>query len=165
MSDHPAAWKILLTQAIGFSLYIFVLSKVAVKPVLGLLDERKATIGKAFHDIDHQKAELQQVKSDYEARLARLTSEAAAREASAQTEGERIAIELKADAEQRYAELIQKARTDVQREIAKARIAFRDAIAQSATATAEEIIRRRMDTQLQHTLIDRYIEDLSSVSA
>jgi|GEM_PF-3825090 len=165
MNDHPSALNIVLTQTIGFLLYIFVLSKVAVKPVLGLLDERKATIGKAFNDIDHQKAELAQVKSDYEARLTRLTSEAAAREAAAQTEGERIAAELKADAEERYAELILKARTDVQREIAKARISFRDAIAQSATATAEEIIRRRMDTQLQHALIDRYIEDLSSVPA
>jgi F-type H+-transporting ATPase subunit b len=152
-----------LTQAIGFALYVFVLSKVAVKPVLGLLDERKATISKAFSDIDHQKAELAQQKADYESRLARLTSEAAAREASAQSEGERIAAELKADAEGRYRELLQKARTDVQREIAKARITFRDAIAQTATATAEDIIRRRMDTQLQHALIDRYIEDLSRV--
>lgn len=159
----PEALRMAATQAVGFVLYVIVLSKVAVKPIVGLLDERKATIGKAFNDIDQQRAELATLRSDYEGRLARLAAETNARHQRAEDDGARIAAELKADAEVRYRELLQKGRSDIEREIAKARISFRDAIANQATATAEEIIRRRMDEQLQHQLIDRYIADLAKV--
>lgn len=158
-----SGWELTITQAIGFVLYVWVLSRVAVRPVVGLLDERKATIQRTFSELDQQQAELMQLKADYESRLARLSDESAKREAAAQAEGERIAAELLSDAQRRYQDLLLKARGDVDREIAKARIAFRDAIAQSATSAAEEIIRKRLDTTLQHSLIDRYIEDLRRV--
>lgn len=158
-----SGWELTITQAIGFALYVWVLSRVAVKPVVGLLDERKATIQRTFGELDQQQAELTQLKADYESRLARLSDESAKREAAAQIEGERIAAELLSDAQRRYQDLLLKAKGDVDREIAKARISFRDAIAQSATLAAEEIIRQRLDTTLQHSLIDRYIEDLRRV--
>lgn len=163
MSESGPRFDMLLTQAIGFGLYVFVLWKVAAKPIAGLLDERRATIGKAFADIDQQRADLAAMRGEYETRLARLTAETETRYQQAEAEGARIAAELRADADQRYRDLIAKAKGDIEREIAKARITFRDAIAVTATATAEDIIRRRMDDQLQHALIDRYIEDLSRV--
>lgn len=160
----PIQVKMAITVAIGFAAYIFVLSKVAVKPVTNLLDERGATIKKAFDDIEHQQQELARLRKEYQERLDRMESEAEARRAAAIAEGERIAAELRAEAERRHEELLAKAKEDMEREIAKTRIAFRDQVVAAAVNAAEQVVKDQMDDQLQASLIDRYIEDLQHVN-
>lgn len=155
--------RMALTVIIGFSLYVWTLSKVAVRPVVNLLDERKATITKAFSDIETRQAQLTQERAAYENKLAHLAEQEVQRLQAASEEGERIARALEAEAKERYQELLVKAQADLDREVAKARIELRDRLALAASQAAEDLIRRELDAGLQSTLVDRYIEELAHV--
>lgn len=156
--------QLIITQTISFALFLFVLIKVAGKPILGLLDERQSTISKAFGDIEQQRAELAKLRAEYEGHLARIDAEAEARRKAAAAEGERIAKELLNEAHARAQDLVNKGREDLARETAKARIEFRDEIVEAALAASSRLIQERLDADLHRTLIDQYIEDLSRVS-
>ncbi|MEO7995053.1 MAG: ATP synthase F0 subunit B, partial [bacterium] len=105
--------KTIATMVIAFALFIWTMSKVAVKPFLGLLDERGNTIRKTFDELASQKAELTRLKNEADARLAQLESEATERKAQALAEAHRIAAELQAEARVKYAEMLEKGRADL----------------------------------------------------
>jgi len=152
------------TLLIAFGLFLWVVKKFAAGPILGLLDERGATIERAFNDIDSQKAELAKLKAEYDARLARIEQEAQDRRDAAIKEGERVAAELRTEAQTKYAELLEKGREDLAIEVAKARILLRDQFAELATQAAERVVREQLNDTRQRSLIDRYIEDLTRVN-
>ncbi|HYE77366.1 MAG TPA: ATP synthase F0 subunit B, partial [bacterium] len=131
---------------------------------VALLDERQRTIARAFGDIEQQRAQLAALRAEYEGHLARIDAEAEARRQAARAEGERIAAELVEDAHARAQELINKGREDLAREVAKARIEFRDEVVDAAMAVSRRLIEGRLDADLHRTLIDQYTEDLERVS-
>jgi len=84
----------ILTQALGFLILLFILKKIAWKPLLSLLDERREKISSEFQTIERTKSELSRLEQDYKARLADIDAQARQRIQEAISEGQRISVEI-----------------------------------------------------------------------
>jgi len=150
----------ILTHALGFLIFVWVLRKYAWGPLLGLMEERRAKIAGEFEEIDKQKAEVAQITADYEARMKEIDNERRAKMVEAVKEGKQMAADIKADAMNEIRALHEKAKTDLQRDVAKAKVQLRDEMIGITMAAAQKVVREKMDDAKHRDLIGRYIDEL-----
>ena len=153
----------ILTHALGFLIFVWVLKKFAWGPLLGLMEERRAKIAGEFEEIDKQKAEVAQITADYEARMKEIDNERRAKMVEAVKEGKQMAADIKADAINEIRALHEKAKTDLQRDVAKAKVQLRDEMIGLTMAAAQKVVREKMDDAKHRDLIGRYIDELGRV--
>jgi len=153
----------ILTHALGFLIFVWVLKKFAWGPLLGLMEERRAKIAGEFEEIDKQKAEVAQITADYEARMKEIDNERRAKMVEAVKEGKQMAADIKADAMNEIRALHEKAKTDLQRDVAKAKVQLRDEMIGLTMAAAQKVVREKMDDAKHRDLIGRYIDELGRV--
>ena len=153
----------ILTHALGFLIFVWILKKFAWGPLLGLMEERRAKIAGEFEEIDKQKGEVAQITADYEARMKEIDAERRAKMVEAVKEGKQMAADIKADAINEIRALHEKAKTDLQRDVAKAKVQLRDEMIGLTMAAAQKVVRENMDDAKHRYLIGRYIDELGRV--
>ena len=62
-SEFGVNWGLFISQLIAFSIVAVLLNKFAYKPVLEVLEQRKAKIAEGLENADKIKAELEQAES------------------------------------------------------------------------------------------------------
>lgn len=149
--------------AITFLLLVFVLSKVAWKPIVEALNEREKNIQAS---IDR----AEQAKKDAEKILAEVKAE----RAKAQVEADKIVGDAKAYAEKVRAEILEKANAEARKvaedakadiELAKQRamIELKNTVADLAVEAASKIIQHNLDAERHKELIAGVINELETV--
>ena len=115
---HP---KILVTQIIGFLIVLWVLKRYAWKPVLGLLEERRAPhrqrCGLGGEALRH---EAERIRAEYEEQLKGIEVQARERIQAAVAEGQKVAEEIRANAHREARAITEKAKADLEMEYKKA---------------------------------------------
>jgi len=129
----------ILTHALGFLIFVWVLRKYAWGPLLGLMEVRRAKIAGEFEEIDNERR---------------------AKMVEAVKEGKQMAVDIKADAMNEIRALHEKAKTDLQRDVAKAKVQLRDEMIGITMAAAQKVVREKMDDAKHRDLIGRYIDEL-----
>ena len=153
-------WPQLLTHALGFLIFVWVLRKFAWGPLLGLMEERRAKIAGEFDEIENQKAEVAKVSADYETRLKEIDAERRAKMVEAVKEGKQLAADIKAEAMKEVRLLHEKAKVDLLRDVAQAKVQLRDEMVAMTMMAAQKIVRAEMDDAKHRDLIGQYIDDL-----
>lgn len=123
-------WKLLLIQGVNFGLLLFVLHRYLYKPVLKIVDTRRAKIENAIKNAEIAEAELGQVEAEKSRILREATQhgdviiDAAKKHAEAEEhimmkDAQRKAVHLLSEAERRVArnheDMIEKAEREVAR--------------------------------------------------
>ena len=150
----------MLTHAVGFLIFVWILKRFAWGPLLGLMEERRAKIVGEFEEIDNQKAEVAKVTADYEARMKEIDNERRAKLVEAVKEGKQMASDIKAEAMNEIRGLHEKAKVDLQRDVAKAKVQLRDEMISITMIATEKVVREKMDDSKHRDLIGRYIDEL-----
>lgn len=153
-------WQLLLTHAVGFLITLWILKRYAWKPLLSLLEERRNRIIGEFQQIDDEKKKVADQQALYESKLKDIESERRARIVEAVDEGKKVAAEIKTHAQAEVKELHEKAKADLEREVAKARVELRDQMVSITMTAAEKLVHERLDDAKHRDLIDRYIRSL-----
>ena len=153
----------ILTQAGAFVLLVWVLKKMAWKPLLKLLDERRETIRKNFEEIEQTKKDLEALKVDYERSQARIEEDARQKIQLGIDEGKRIARELQEEARREARKILEKAKEDIQLEIAKAKVTLRSEIADLTLAATERLLEEKLDETKDKEIVLNFIEDLEKL--
>ncbi|MCC7203062.1 MAG: F0F1 ATP synthase subunit B [Nitrospirae bacterium] len=149
----------ILTQAIGFLVLLFILKKIAWKPLLSLLDERREKISSEFSTIERTKSELSRLEQDYKARLSEIDAQARQKIQEAISEGQRISMELQEKAREESKDILNKAKENIDLEIAKARVELRNQVATLAIKAAEKVIKEEMTEERQKRLVTEFIDE------
>ncbi|RKX26115.1 MAG: ATP synthase F0 subunit B [Candidatus Zixiibacteriota bacterium] len=150
----------ILTHALGFLIFVWVLKRFAWGPLLGLLEERREKIAGEFDEIDKQKAEVAQVTAEYEARMKEIEGERRAKMVEAVKEGKQMAADIKNEAMNEIRAMHEKAKADLQRDVAKAKVQLRDEMISITMTAAEKVVAEKMDDAKHRDLIGRYIDEL-----
>ena len=150
----------ILSQAISFVLLVVILRKFAWRPLLGMLDQRRARIEDELRRIAQSKAELARLQEDYTARLAKIEDEARTKIQQAMLEGKRLAIELQEQARAQGYEIMNKAKETVELELAKAKVTLRDQVAGMTIEAVERMLRRKLDAATDRQLVDDVLKEL-----
>jgi len=150
----------LLTHAVGFLIFVWVMKRFAWGPLLGLMEERRNKIIGEFEKIEQDKAEVAAVTADYEAKMKEIDGERRAKLVEAVDEGKKMAAEIKTAAQDEIKGLHDKAKADLQRDVAKAKVQLRDEMIAMTMTAAEKVIHEKMDDAKHRDLIGRFIDNL-----
>jgi len=151
---------LIIWTIVTFLALVFLLGKVAWKPIIGALERREKTIRDAIEEARRARQEGQRLLAEHEQLIAKAEAEAreivqAAREASEQLRRE---AEVSARAESQR--LLDQARRDIQNAKEAALRDIRDTVADLAVAAAGKIVQETLDPERHRKMVDDLIERL-----
>jgi F-type H+-transporting ATPase subunit b len=155
---------LLISSLLGFLFFAWVLKKFLWGPVLGVIDERRDSIEQAFREVDQAKADVAQMKSDYEAQIASIAAASQARVQEAVETGQRLAAEIRTAAEDQREKLLRKTQEDIQREKEKALAELREQAVGLSFEIAQRVLREGLDQAQHDRLVQRFVDDLKRVN-
>lgn len=150
----------IVSQALSFLLLWWVLRRFAWRPLLGMLDARRARIEEDLRRAAQQKEELARLQADYGRRLATIEEEARVKIQQAILEGKRIATEIQEQARAQGATLLTKSKETIELELAKAKVTLRDQLAAMTTQAVERILHEKLDAERDRRLVTEVLEQL-----
>lgn len=152
---------LIIWQLIIFVLLIFLLARMAWKPILGSLKEREQSIAGALDAADLARREISQLKADNEQLLQQAREERErilreAREISA-----KLREEAQSEAKKAADKIIDDARLAINIEKQAALKDVKIQVAQFSLQIAEKLLKQNLaDNQSQKQLIERYLNDI-----
>jgi F-type H+-transporting ATPase subunit b len=151
--------KQVLTQIVGFLIFLFLIRRFAWGPVLEMLEARRAKIAGDLADAEQRKREAAELKARLEQELRGIDQQARQRIQEAVTEGQRIASEIRADAQAQARARLDRAEAEIEGERAKAQKSLHEDMARLAVGGAERILRKKLDEGEQRRLIGEFIAE------
>lgn len=153
-------WQELLTHAVGFIIFFWVLKKFAWGPLLSLLDERRQKIKDSFNEIDEKNAEADKLKSDYEDKLKNIETERRQKITEAVNEANKLASDIKIAAQEESKKMIDRTNEQLQRDIAQAKIQLKEDMVKITLSAAEKILHEKLDENKERELIGKFIDSV-----
>lgn len=154
----------LIWAAVNFILLVAILAKVLWKPVIQMLDDRRKEVESNLSQAEQARAEVQQLREDYNRQLSQSQREAqemidkATRAAAGQRE------EILATARGEAEELLERARTTISQERDQAITELRQEVAMLTVMAAERLLRRSMSDSDHHHLAEEIVAELVTVN-
>lgn len=154
----------ILTQIVGFLIALWILSRYAWKPLLGVLDERRQKIADEFAGIENKKAEAEKLLANYEERLRKIEEEARARLNEAVAEGQKVAAHIKADAQEDARKIVARAKSELERDVAAARAQLKQDMVAMTLSAAERLLHEKLDAGAHQKMINRFLDEVETVA-
>ena len=143
---------------IGVFLILFkVVQFFFLTPLADAINDRNSTLEQTFAEAESLKAEMQKMRADYEAQLARTEAEARATIQSEVKKAQELGSSLRAEATKRADEMIAKAEQEISSEKAKALADIRVYVVDLSLAAAEKVIGENMNNDRNRKLVQDFI--------
>ena len=150
----------ILTTLVGFFLLVLVLGKLFWRPVLKILDARRAHIEEELRQVAQRKEDVARLQEEYGRKLATIHDEARVKIQEAILEGKRISLEVQEQARAQGYAIVAKAKETVEMELAKARVSLRDEVAGMTMDAVERILRQKLDAKADRQIVDAVLDEL-----
>lgn len=151
----------ILSQAVTFVLLVVVLKRVAWKPVLALLDARRAQIEGDLRKAAEAREKMIALQEDYAQRLAKIDEEARAKIQQSIQDGRRIASEIQDEARAQAQAILAKSKETIELELAKAKVTLRDDLTDMTIEAVEDLLRQKLNPQTDKALVSRILDELT----
>ena len=142
---------------INFLILVGVLTKFLYKPFLNVLDNRKQSIQDALDNAELVNRRADEKMQSYTKRIARAEEEGREIIKNARLKADAQARTIIDEANQQAAEMVRKAKTDIEREREKAMEEMRHEIAALAILAAEKIVEHEIQKVGQEAIVDEVI--------
>ena len=156
-------WQ-LAVQLVAFLVFIYLLWRFAVGPIVRVLDQRAERIRESMASAERMQAELKETQARNEDALLQARREAQEIVASARQTGEQLIARAREEASVQQEEYLKRAEDTLRQQTEEARIALRREVGDLAVLAAGKIVRKELDPTAQSQLIERTLADASRVS-
>jgi len=156
--------KVLLVQAFGFLLVLVVLAKFLFKPIMDILDARRAEIDNRYASAEAQRKTAEELKADYEKRLAAIDEEMRAKITDAIKQGQAMRDEIITQGRAGADQILTKAQQEITREKDIALAELKSKIADFTVMAAGKLIEEDLDDPKHRKLVDQFINELDEVA-
>jgi F-type H+-transporting ATPase subunit b len=150
---------LLIAFVINFIILFALLSIVAYKPVLKMLEERQAKIRESMEQAEKIRQDTARSEEEIKAHLEKARKEGQNVIAQAMQIGEKLKEEAKQGARQEAETLIAKAQSEIQRERDKSIEELRAEFADIAILAAEKVINETLDKKKHRKIIDEVLKE------
>jgi len=161
----PDIIKLLLTNIVAFLIFVFVLSRVAWGPLMGVLDARKDKIRGDYQAAQAKVDEAEDLRREFEDKLAAIQSMERERVHEAVKRGEELAKTMESEARNKAAGILSRAEADLARDVAEARIELRAQVVGMAIGAAEMLVRENLNDAKHRQLVENFIQGLGDIRA
>jgi F-type H+-transporting ATPase subunit b len=149
----------LIAQLINFGILLVLFTWVFRKFVFPMMDERRRKIQEGLQASEDAKKRLAETEQDVSAEMQRARQEAQALIAQAQQTSARMAEEGRQQARVEAEQILERARGEIQLERDNAISELRREFADLTITAAERVIRRSLDREAQHDLIEQVLQE------
>ena len=161
----PALGTIIWTS-IAFLIVLFLMKKLAWKPILKLLKERETSIEEALQSAEKAKTEFASLQANNDALLKEARAEREAMLKEAKSEKESIVSKAKETAKEEGAKMIQKAKEEIDKQKMAAMDEIKTQIGAISIGIAEKIIKKEFtNKEEQNALIQEQLKQLDGKKA
>lgn len=150
----------IVAQTISFLLLLALLRAFLWKPVLKLLDDRKAATASGLKEIEDMRSETLRLKSEYESRLDAIEETARVLTRETIAEADRLANEIRQNAEMDARLIIEKSSDTIRAEILKAKKDLRDEIVDLVIKATEKTIQEKLTETSDKKIIEGFINEM-----
>ena len=149
----------LLAQLINFTLLLVLLTVLAYRPLLRVLDERRRRIQEGLEASEAAKQRLSETEQEVARELEKARQEGQTLIGQAQQMSARIQEEGRQQARTEAEHLLERARSEIQMERDSAIAELRREFADLTITAAERVIRRSLDRQAHRQLIEEVLAE------
>lgn len=149
---------ILIIQLVGFLVLLWVMTKFFWKPLGAMLEARRQDINATYDKIEADRRAMEQLRSEYEARLAQIEAEARERIQQAVGEAQQLRDQIVADARRQADEIVARAQEQAKLESAKLRSELQTYVAELTLRTTERLLREEMNDERHRRLVQEFIQ-------
>lgn len=146
----------LVVQIINFGIVFLVLSAWVYKPLVGMLEKRRETIGKSLEDARIATEARVNAEKEAEKLLTEARTKAVSEAREITVRAEQQAKEIRSAAEAVAAKARETALAEVEQERARILSDLRGQVAALSVAAAQKLIGEALDAKKQHALIDEF---------
>ncbi|HNV23721.1 MAG TPA: F0F1 ATP synthase subunit B [Candidatus Omnitrophota bacterium] len=150
----------IIAQIFSFLILFFILKTFLWKPVLKLLDERKAKMASDFQKIEDVKKEVSSLKNEFEEKLESVHAYGREKIRESIEEGRKAAEEIKKEAQASARALVDDAKIGIEIEIAKARMRLKKEVVDLTIMATEEIVQQKLTEEQDKKLVVDFLEKL-----
>jgi len=163
LADLGINFPTLVAQIVNFAVLFGLLYLVAYKPVMRMIDRRSQTIREGMEQAEAMKEQAARTEEEVKKQLEAASREGQERIARAVQIGEELKRKAEEEARQEAEILIARARNEIQQERDEAIGELRKEFADLTIMAAEKVIERSLDKKAHRQLIDRVLEESSSL--
>ncbi|MGC4105459.1 MAG: F0F1 ATP synthase subunit B [Thermomicrobiales bacterium] len=156
-------WQ-LAVQLVAFLVFIYLLWRFAVGPIVRVLDQRAERIRESMASAERMQSELKETQARNEDALLQARREAQEIVASARTTSEQLIAKAREEAAVQQEEYLKRAEDTLRQQTEEARITLRKEVGDLAVLAAGKIVRKELDPKAQAQLIEATLADASRVS-
>jgi len=147
----------LLAQVVNFGLLLFILWKLAYKPVLKVMDDRKQKIQESLDYAENAKKQAAEQQKEFDRKLADARREAQAAATVAAQAGEKERAVILAQAREDARKMIEQAKEQIEYERKQMLAELRQEVVQLSLLAAEKVVSQSLDEQAHHRLINDFL--------
>lgn len=152
-------YRLLIIQAAGFLILLYILRKYLFDSVLGAIKARKEEVQETYRRSEQTNEEAANLKAQYERKVTEAEEEAENKLTAAVQEAKALGAEV-VEGSRREAETIkQKAHETVEMERKKAAAEIRDRVVSLSMLATEKLIEQSITKDKAEKLIDEFIKD------
>lgn len=155
-------WTLLINMCTMIVLFLILKNKFFEK-IRNHMIKRQEAVANSIANAEQKNLEADQLKADYQKKLADVDEEARERIRLAAVKAESQAKDIIAEAQRKSVELLKKTEQEIEREKIKAIGELKDQIAELAMYAAEKVIEKELDARAHHAMIGRIIEEAGAV--
>ena len=159
IADLGINLPVLLGQLLSFTFLLVVLRMLVYKPILAMLDERKARIEAGLSAASRGEEQAVQAAQQAAQQLETARTEAQSIVQNAQQVGQRVQEESRQAAQVQQEQMLQRARNEIQTERDAAITELRKEFADLTIAAAEKIIGESLDKRSHQRLIEQALSE------
>jgi F-type H+-transporting ATPase subunit b len=151
------------TQILGFLILLWGLRKWAWGPLTAQLEKRRQRIAGEFAEAERRQNAADQLKAKFEQDLRGIDAQARAKLQEAVAEGQKVAGEIRAQANSEAQARMARAEEEMMREREKAKELLKEQIIALSIATAEKILKSKLDEPAHRKLAGQFIDEVGAL--
>ncbi len=157
LSVNPglAFWTVLT-----FLILLFILKKVAWKPILTALDERENKIKESLEMAEKAKAEAQRLIEENKLNMAKAGEEAQKILAESRKYAEQLKQQMLEESKAQAARMLSDASQEIERKKQEAFGEIKAQVAEISINIAEKLLRKNLDKKAQDEIVSQYINEI-----
>jgi F-type H+-transporting ATPase subunit b len=155
----------IVVSALNFLVFFFLVYRIALVPVRGMLDDRRARIEQGLKDADAARREREAAADQRQAVLAEARREAGEIVARAQRMADEAREQGVTDTQAEIERLKTRAAADIDAERQRAMADARGQMADLALVAAGKVVGETMDGEREHRLVNEFLTEMSTTSA
>jgi F-type H+-transporting ATPase subunit b len=151
------------TQILGFLLLLWGMRRWVWGPLTAQLEARRQRIAGEFAEAERRQKDADALKAKLEQDLRGIEAQARLRLQESVAEGQKVAAEIRAQAQKEAQDRLSRAEDEMMREREKAKEILKEQVIALSLATAEKILRSRLDDPAQRKLAGQFIDEVGTL--